>query len=628
MLRDYEQLNDNQTRLLEIYKEFKQASFDERKIKDLILEIKETDPNLKTQLSEDAIWKSDEDTKHDDNYFFEFSNPVKYTISGLALRAGILSQENKTLDCLKFLSDQNLATKDHLAIIVEIVEEEEEKLLSVLGTVIGTVVEECDSWVDKNKTREIINYYLEHKSQIEKAEAIVGYSFDSPLDSPLDSPPEITLSKYLVSNVEKLIKDHSILTISGLQFSDIFDEKVRAEIYEDCYLTTLGVFLTSDKPKLDYMEFLLNKGANPNSAAQVNNDGSTVTIFDFALAKARQSTNYEIPKILIQHWADYGNLDDDISCPEEIKTEINKIKNAKRFFDGDISVDLKDINERFLKKLCKESGIPSHFLSETEEINADYDKIKKEFKNLASNSEETLSSLLAEILYAGNQLDFPLITPLDLLNRKGFSTKSKEIDEKTKESYKINPHLTPAQFLNKDDLDQKSLILFRDLDATNRFFEETNQLILPKEQLETLNKLKEIYFSTPSHLREVLSAQAQELMDVKQELSELKSETAEQRSDRLTQEGLKKSADDNGQVITVFFKSETAEQREKREERLTQERLERSANKNDQEITDSSKNSSPPSPLPAKRERSEGEDGDLIDSKAQRTSGGGNELKR
>lgn len=619
MLEDFEPLTDNQTRLLEIYKEFKQASFDEKKIKGLISEIKKTDPNLETQLSEDVILSLDADRQYG---FFDFGYSLQYTISGLALRAGILSQENKTLDCLKFLSDQNLATKDHLAIIINEIEQNELPL-SVLGVFIAAVVENAESILDENKIREIIRYYLEHKSQIEKAEAIVGYSFDSPLDS----PPEITLSKYLVSNVEKLIKDHSILTISGLQFSDIFDEKVRAEIHENCYLTTLGVFLRSDKPK-EYMEFLLNKGANPNSAAQVNNDGSTFTIFNFALIKAKSSGNYEIPKILIQHWADYGNLDKDINCPAEIKDEINKIKNAKRFFDGDISVDLKDINERFLKKLCKESGIPSHFLSETEEINADYDKIKKEFKNLASNSEETLSSLLAEILHAGNQLDFPLITPLDLLNRKGFSTKSKEIDEKTKESYKINPHLTPAQFLNKDDLDQKSLILFRDLDATNRFFEETNQLILPKEQLETLNKLKEIYFSTPSHLREVLSAQAQELMDVKQELSELKSETAEQRSDRLTQEGLKKSADDNGQVITVFFKSETAEQREKREERLTQERLERSANKNDQEITDSSKNSNPPSPLPAKRERSEGEGGDFIDSKAQRTSGGGNELKR
>jgi hypothetical protein len=613
MLNDSEQLTNNQKRLLEIYKEFKEPSFDERKIKDLILEIKETDPNLETQLSEDAIWKSDRDTQHNFISFFDFSNPLKYTISGLALRAGILSQENKTLDCLKFLSDQNLATKDHLAIIVEMVEEEEEKLLSVLGTVIGAVVEEeCDDGVDKNKTREIINYYLEHKSQIEKAEAIVGYS--SGYSS--DYSKKITLSNYLVSNVGELINDHSILTISGLQFSDIFDEKVKAEIYENSYLTTLGVFVKSDKSELKHMEFLLKEGANPNSVAQVNNDGSTVTIFDFALAKARQSGNYEIPKILILHCADYGNFDEDINCPEDIKAEINKIKNAKRFFDGDISVDLNDINERFLKKLCKESGIPSHFLSDTEETNVNYNKIKKEFKELASNSKETIPNLLAEILHAGNQLDFPSITPLDHLNPEGFSAKDKEIHEKTKESYEINPHLTPAQFLNKDDLDQKSLILFRNLGATNRFFEETNkfseetnQFFLPKEQLETLNKLKEIYFSTPSHLREVLSAQAQELMDVKQEfrevlsaqaqeltdvkqkLSELKSETAEQKEERLTQEGLKKAVVGNAKITNFFtIRAQDPSPRD-------------------------------PSPLPAKRERSEGEVGDFIDSKSQRTSG-------
>jgi len=100
------------------------------------------------------------------------------------------------------------------------------------------------------------------------------------------------------------------------------------------------------------MEFLLNEGANPNSPAQVNNDGSIVTIFDFALAKAKQSGNYEIPKILIKYGAEYGNLDEAIDCPEEIKVEINKNKNTKKFFDGDISVDLKDINEAPPIKLC------------------------------------------------------------------------------------------------------------------------------------------------------------------------------------------------------------------------------------------------------------------------------------
>jgi hypothetical protein len=45
MLDDSEQLTDNQARLLKIYEEFKKSSFDE-KIKDLILEIKETDHNL------------------------------------------------------------------------------------------------------------------------------------------------------------------------------------------------------------------------------------------------------------------------------------------------------------------------------------------------------------------------------------------------------------------------------------------------------------------------------------------------------------------------------------------------------------------------------------------------------
>ena len=574
-----EQLTDNQKKLLKIYEDFKKFSFDEKKVKELILDLKTTDPNLETQLSEEMI----------DDYhlkFYDFGTSVNYTISGLALIAGISSKENKTLDCLKFLSNQNLVTRDHLAIILDITKEN----FSVLGAVIAPIVLNCEGVLDKDKAREIITYYLEPKSQIEKAEAIVGYYSDP-------SRKEITLSNYLVSNIGTLIEDRPFLIRFGLQFSDIFDEKVKAEIYENFYLTPLGVFLnsdnpelqcaefilneganpdsaatiydlmslgalvTSDKPKLEFMEFILNKGANPNSAAQVNNDGSTVAIFDFALAIARDSGFFGILKILIQHCADYGNLDEDINCPEEIKAEINKNKNTKKFFDGDISVDLKDINERFLKKLCKESGIPSHLLSETEEINADYRKIKEEFKKLASDSEKTLSSLLAEILHAGNQLDFPSSASHDLLDLKDFSAKNKEIYETTKESYKQNPHLTSAQFLNKDELDKKSLILFRDQKASNRFFEQTNQLILPKEQLETLNKLKEMYFSAPSHVVEVFSAQAQELMDVKQKLSEkqklmdlLKSETAEQKEARLTQEDLKKAADGNVKKITDFFK--------------------------------------------------------------------------
>lgn len=552
MLENSEQLTDNQKKLLTIYEEFKKPSFDEEKIKDLISVLKITDPNLKTRLSEKVIWKSDTDTQHNYRYFFDFENNFDYTICGLALRAGILSKENKTLDCLKFLSDQNLVTKDHLAIIFVSYEDSEENL-SVLGAVIAAVVQNNENDVDENKTREIIRYYLEHKSQIEKAEAIVGYSSDP--------SRKITLSNYLVRNVGKLIKDRPILTIFGLQFSDIFDEKVKAEIYENFYLTPLGVFLNSDNPKLKYMEFLLNEGANPNSSAQVNNDGSIVTIFDFALAKAKQSGNYEIPKILIKYGAEYGNLDEEINCPEEIRGEINKNKNTKSFFDGDISVDLRNINEIFLKKLCKESGIPNHLLSETKEINADYVEIKKNFKQLASDSENELSTFLGEILNVGNQLDFPSSVSRDLLDRGGFSEKDKEIYKTTEESYKKNPHLTSAQFLNKDELDKKLLILFRDREASNRFFEQTNQLILPKEQLETLNKLKEMYFSTPSHLVEVFSAQSKELMDVKQKLSEkqklmdlLKSETAEQKEERLTQEDLKKAAEGNSKKITDFFK--------------------------------------------------------------------------
>jgi hypothetical protein len=566
-----EQLTDNQKKLLTIYEEFKKSSFDEAKIKDLILDLKTIDPNLETRLSEDVIWKSDNVLKF--NFFYSDSYR-DYTIFGLALRAGILSNEDsngdKTLDCLKFLLDQNLVTKDALAIIVP----ENLENLSVLGVVIASIVRDFEKNVNTKKTEKIIEYYLEDKSPIEKAEAIVGYSNDTP-------PKEVTLSDYLVTNLDLLTYEDdsdknakSILNRFGLQFSDIFDERVKAQIYKNFYLTTLGVFVNLPNPQLKYMEFFLNEGANPNSPAQVNNDGSIVTIFDFALAKAKQSGNYEIPKILIKYGAEYGNLDEDINCPEEIRGEINKNKNTKSFFDGDIPVDLKDINKRFLKKLCKESGIPSHLLSETKEINADYVEIKEEFKKLASDSEKTLSSLLAEILHAGNQLDFPSSESRDLLDLKDFSAKDKEIYKITEESYKKNPHLTSAQFLKKDELDKKSLILFRDQEASNRFFEEINQLILPKEQLETLNELKEMYSSTPSHLVEVFSAQSKELMDVKQKLSDhakelmdvkqklsekqksmdlLKSETAEQKEERLTQEDLKKAAEGNSKKITDFF---------------------------------------------------------------------------
>jgi hypothetical protein len=207
---------------LEIYEEFKKPSFDEKKIKDLILDLKTTDPNLKTQLPEEVINLSDKDLEFN---FFDIHTRLDFTISGLALRAGILSKENKTLDCLKFLSDQNLVSKDHIAIIAS----EEEENLSVLGVtifnvVIHNLVDEDENKVDENKTREIIRYYLGDKSQIEKAEAIVSYSTDPSLK-------EVTLSNYLVSSMDALTRQKilyrdakSILKRFGLQFSDIFDE--------------------------------------------------------------------------------------------------------------------------------------------------------------------------------------------------------------------------------------------------------------------------------------------------------------------------------------------------------------------------------------------------------------------
>jgi len=233
---------------LEIYEEFKKPSFDEEKIKDLISVLKITDPNLKTRLSEEVIWQSDNSIKDVESYFFMFDGYTNYTVSGLALRAGMLQNENKILDCLKFLSDQNLVSKDHIAIIVysgELffsvsgIEMGEGENLSVLGATIVNVVRFEGYNVDENKTREIIRYYLGDKSQIEKAEAIIGYFSDQ-------TSKEITLSNYLVSNMGRLLtreetldKDaKSILKRFGLQFSDILDEKVKAEIYENFYLTT------------------------------------------------------------------------------------------------------------------------------------------------------------------------------------------------------------------------------------------------------------------------------------------------------------------------------------------------------------------------------------------------------
>jgi len=238
--------------------------------------------------------------------------------------------------------------------------------------------------------------------------------------------------------------------------------------------------------------------------------------------------------------------------------------------EGDLLIPAEEVNQNHLKYLCKQSGIPEHFLTISQEKpqSAVYFEIVKKFQTKESDIKNDLNVLLGELLHKDNPFDFPAISGVDLLLDPKFNQENEDT-KKTIESYEKEPYLKPDNFLNNEEFNKKLTILVRNKEIADRFFATTKDWILPQNQHLVLRQLEE-YLKIPSHTKAVFIQQHQDFLGLKKELlttekklSVLSTESTEAREVRIIQEALKNAAEIGNQPkITTFFKKVTREERQ------------------------------------------------------------------
>jgi len=253
-----------------------------------------------------------------------------------------------------------------------------------------------------------------------------------------------------------------------------------------------ALILATDNDHVEAIETLLELGADINLQTE-KEDGAILT----SLIIAIENNNRAVTKCLLENGANYDGLD--LQNKPDLVNEIEKIKKTKAVFAGDLSIPYDQINEKHLRYLCKQSGIPDHLLTtdENKPQSERYVDLVEKFKTSEADKKDDLNVLLGELLHHDDPFDFPAVAGFDMLSNSKFMTGDNA--RKTIESYEKNPHLKPENFLTDNGYDEKLAILIRNPQQTDNFFLTTKNWIIPQQQHDFLQKLKKEYFDiTPS----------------------------------------------------------------------------------------------------------------------------------
>jgi hypothetical protein len=269
-----------------------------------------------------------------------------------------------------------------------------------------------------------------------------------------------------------------------------------------------------------------------------------------------------IIKILLENGAKFEEIEQD--CPPAIKTEIDKIKETKKIYDGDqdairkilqsppSEIDNK-INLEYLKLLFKESGIPAHLMQIKE--NHPHSKISKIIKEIATPKEEFLEDLDFTLGILNNRL-YPNLFPLNagyiFLTKRNtqlggqLAASQRDLGEisdekKTINSYKANPHLQANLFLQSNDESKIAGLFLLAPEVKEWLFQMSKKWVLPQEIHLKIKNIKQELSSVPPSAENAILHVNNELTETKDELAKTKDELAEtkQRVESLEQRLIK-----------------------------------------------------------------------------------------
>jgi len=245
-----------------------------------------------------------------------------------------------------------------------------------------------------------------------------------------------------------------------------------------------------------------------------------------------------IIKILLENGAKFEEIEQD--CPPAIKTEIDKIKETKKIYNGDQDtirrflqsppsdkIDDK-INLEYLKLLFKESGIPAHLMPDRIP-QSEISKIIKEIATTDSDFLLDLDVMLGNIAHY-NSGDDQIVMGYNTLQTAIEGEKPNIPDhektpnkalEKCIEFYKSNPQFITNDFLEyNDESTIAGFFLFAPM-AKERLFQMSEKWILPQEiHLKIKNIKQELSSVSPSAENAILLIKSK-LAETKQRIVEL-----------------------------------------------------------------------------------------------------------
>jgi len=231
----------------------------------------------------------------------------------------------------------------------------------------------------------------------------------------------------------------------------------------------------------------------------------------------------EATKILLENQADTSKIEHNLGWEFALKyqPEIDKIKKAKKVYEGDISIPAEEINQDYLFKLCRELGTPEHLLiSQDAPLSPAYSKIINDLQTKEAKEKykiEYLNHFISELLI-NNYPDITSMRTFDDLIKikqqnyfKDLNQKERDIIEKTIEFYEKKPHLKPQNFLTiltEEEFDEKLQILVKNREIADKFFADTKDWVLPLRQKYGLQKLKKEYDKISQSTKEEVISQS------------------------------------------------------------------------------------------------------------------------
>jgi hypothetical protein len=206
-----------------------------------------------------------------------------------------------------------------------------------------------------------------------------------------------------------------------------------------------------------------------------------------------------IIKILLENGVKFMEIEQD--CPQPIKTEIEKIYETKKFYDGSPDLIKKicefsavseidnKINIEHLKFLFKQSGIPNHLMPDAINQRSTISIIIKEIATPEGEFLKDLDSILGILNNALYPNLFPLnagyifLTERDTQLGRQLAVSQRDLgvisdEQKTIDSYKANPHLQTKLFLQRNSESQITAML------------TSSMSILPQDEQKTIDSYK------------------------------------------------------------------------------------------------------------------------------------------